>query len=344
MTETPEVDPGAIDRRALVEAILSSAPDGMVVVDDSGTIRLATRQLARMFGYDVSELVGSRVETLVPSDHRTDHAELRDAYAQDPTPRPMSAHQALSGLRRDGTTFDIEVSLSPLAVEGTPLFIAVVRDVTERRRAEARIADAERELEVIGERERIARDLHDTVIQDLFATGMSLQATLRRIDDPAAAERISDAIDGLDDTIRRIRTVIFGLSAHSSWGSGVPGEILKIVADDGRLLGFAPSVTFDGSLDALEPLVAEALIATVQEGMANVVRHARATTVDLTVAASTELAVTLTDNGVGVDPDAIGGRGLDNMRARAEDLGGSFCLSPGADGGTQLEFRVPLSP
>lgn len=213
----------------------------------------------------------------------------------------------------------------------------------------ARLHGRVRDLALIEDRERIARDLHDTVIQRLFAVGLSLQgaARLATTDAEAATERIETAVDDLDLTVKHIRTAIFGLEATLAGASeGVRAQLLGLVRDSHRSLGFEPRVLFDGPIDTqVGPGLQEDLVATLREALSNVARHAAASHVDVSVVVTDgELCLTVTDDGVGVPPDTSGeGHGLRNMLTRATASGGSAELRSGERGGAVLEWRVPVS-
>jgi PAS domain S-box-containing protein len=257
-----------------------------------------------------------------------------------PVLRFATAHR-----RVDGRTFPVEVVLQmPFVQEGGPRWlVAVVRDVTDRVRADEELRAVRRELALTEERERIGRDLHDTVIQQLFALGMSLQAVAARVSPPQAADRVAATIDGLDATIRDLRTAIFGLQARADWGrEGLRGTILRVAVDAGRSLGFEPAVHFTGDVEAVPPEVAEHLVPTLREALSNAARHARPTRVDVELDVGGELVLCVTDDGVGLGDAPSPGNGLGNMRARAEELGGTCAVVPGPGGaGTLVDWRVP---
>ncbi|HEY8545605.1 MAG TPA: GAF domain-containing protein [Acidimicrobiales bacterium] len=211
----------------------------------------------------------------------------------------------------------------------------------------ARLHTRVQELALIEDRERIARELHDTVIQRLFATGLALQGTARlvRSDPDMAVSRIEMAVDDLDLTVKYIRTAIFGLEGSRSGASaGTRHQILDVVHDATDALGFEPRVLIDGPVDTgLKDALVDDLLAVLREALSNVARHARATrvTVDVVVEED-EVVVRVTDNGTGppVEPAATAGsgRGLGNMAARAERHGGSFSITAAEGGGTCVEW------
>ena len=215
----------------------------------------------------------------------------------------------------------------------------------------ARLHSRVQELALVEDRERIARELHDTVIQRLFATGLSLQAIVRLLSaDPATAEeRIQSAVDDLDVTVKHIRSAIFSLEgARPLSGDGLRQQILAVVREATPALGFDPRVLVDGPVDTgVSDDVGADLLAAVREGLSNVARHAHGTaaTVEVVVDA-TMVAMTITDNGAGPPPTRDrpgGGRGLKNLRTRAERRGGTMTLQPGDPRGAVLDWRVPRS-
>ena len=202
-----------------------------------------------------------------------------------------------------------------------------------------------RELTLFEDRERIAADLHDTVIQRLFAAGLALQAAVPRIHDPGAAGRVREAVDDLDETIRQIRSTIFALERPRAPGRSLRAEILALAADAAASLGFEPGVRFEGLIDlGVSDAVGIQLLAVLREALANVVRHAGASRVTVAVQVTDSILVAqVTDDGVGAGPgDRPGGKGLASLRHRAEALGGTLELRAGADGrGTIVRWKVP---
>jgi signal transduction histidine kinase len=209
----------------------------------------------------------------------------------------------------------------------------------ENARLHARLA----EFVLLEDRERIAKDLHDTVIQRLFATGLSLQGTARLAQRPDVAARIQDAVEDLDLTVKHIRTVIFDLEATAGRVTGLRDRIMALTREARGPLGFNPEVTFDGPIDTLvDNDVGRDLLATLREALSNVARHAAATSVDVGVTAGHEVVLEVRDDGRGLPDRPSDGLGLRNMARRAEALGGRFSARSGADRGTIIEWAVPL--
>jgi signal transduction histidine kinase len=202
------------------------------------------------------------------------------------------------------------------------------------------------ELGLAADRERIARDLHDTVIQRLFATGLSLQSVVPVLDDPEVRGRVEDAVRDLDATISQVRTTIFALEPPHTAGTGVRAQVLAVCSEGARGLGFEPEVRFVGAVDRyIDPSVATELLATLREALSNVARHARAHHVEVDLSVGDQIQLRVTDDGRGVDTTTHRpgrhGRGVANMRRRAAALGGTLSLSGRSRGGTELLWRVP---
>jgi signal transduction histidine kinase len=205
----------------------------------------------------------------------------------------------------------------------------------------ARAQDEREMLAVLGDRERIARDLHDVVIQRLFAAGMQLQGASRTPIRPEVRARIDAVVDDLDMTIRDIRGAIFELRATAK--GELRDEVRNLIDEAGAALGFRPHLTVDGALDsAVDEPARGAALAVLREALSNVARHAQASTAEVAVSARDgRLLVAVTDDGIGVG-DAAHAGGLANLRHRAEELGGRFAVGPATPHGTALTWQVPI--
>jgi signal transduction histidine kinase len=203
---------------------------------------------------------------------------------------------------------------------------------------------AQRQLDVLADRDRIAGDLHDHVIQRLFATGMSLQGTVRRIVDPQVRGRVTRAVEQLDETVREIRTSIFDLhTAGTGADASLRRQLLDIVDELSVEGEVSPSVRISGAVDTLvsDELAGHAT-AVLREAVTNAVRHSHAATIVVTVEADADLVIDVVDDGVGVPPGAARS-GLLGIDRRAAKFGGSLLVAPGPEGGTRLTWRVPLA-
>jgi signal transduction histidine kinase len=228
-----------------------------------------------------------------------------------------------------------------LGYTSTPLLdfaqrLAVGLTAASSRREKARI-------DLLEDRDRIARDMHDHVIQRLFATGMSLQSVSRLTPEPTARERIETAVDEVDAVIKDIRHTIFALNRAPDARS-LAAEVTTICESAVVSLGFAPSLTMRGSSADVPEQVAADLLAVVREGLSNVAKHARAERAEVVIEvgeAGETVRVRVCDDGVGIPEDASHS-GLDNLARRATSRGGRFELAAVPTGGTVVDWEVPL--
>jgi len=199
------------------------------------------------------------------------------------------------------------------------------------------------EMSMMADRDRIARDLHDRVIQRLFAIGLSLEGISRSDLPPTVTERLHRAVDDLDETVRQVRSSIFELEERRIPGRSLRQEVLAVCAEAGQGLGFEPIVRLEGPVDTgVELTIADHVLAVVREALSNVARHAHARQVEVGIKVRDgEVELSVVDDGRGVDPEAPRGDGLRNMERRAEGLGGRFAVDPGEPSGTSLRWVVP---
>ena len=207
------------------------------------------------------------------------------------------------------------------------------------------VADAQADREriaVLEDRDRIARDLHDLVIQRLFAVGLSVQGAAREAVRPSVTHRLERVVDDLDDTIKDVRRTIYQLHANPTH-AGLRSELDEVLEQAEESLGFAPSLRTEGPLSAGPDVIGADLVAVLREALANVAKHARATKVVVEVHVGRTLVAIVRDDGLGL-PERLERRsGLANLAVRAEDHGGSLTLGPSETGGTEVVWRVPLN-
>lgn len=228
----------------------------------------------------------------------------------------------------DAETFVSDV-VPPLAVVAQQMGLALVAARSQQDRSR---------LAILEDRDRIARDMHDHVIQRLFATGLSLQSTSRLAEHPTVRVRLDEAVDNLDAAIKDIRQTIFELHRAKPTRE-LREEIAELVRASGQSLGFVPELTVDGPLDSLTAELEADVVAVVREGLSNVVRHAQASAASVRVAVNGMIQIEVVDDGVGVSPGAVHS-GLDNLRQRAESRGGSLNLRSGTSEGTALVWEA----
>jgi signal transduction histidine kinase len=206
----------------------------------------------------------------------------------------------------------------------------------------ANTAHRMRELDVLSDRDRIARDLHDQVIQQLFALGMSLQATIPRVHSPTAREHLNGIVDGMQDTITGIRRAIFDLHRDDQMTNRLRQRLDDVIAHCTADTALRTTVRMSGPLSVIPQALADHVEAVLREGLTNVVKHADACTVTVEISADDDVSIEIVDDGKGI-LDTPGRRsGLDNLADRAHANGGEFTLDTAESGGTRLHWSAPL--
>jgi signal transduction histidine kinase len=250
---------------------------------------------------------------------------------------PLGIDDGISGvlvvaLPSDSAGFDGDADVNMIITFAVQAALALER---------AQAQDERRLLVVLEDRERIARDLHDVVIQRLFAAGLSLQSMSRLVTRDDLRKRLDQTVTDLDTTIRDIRTAIFELRAPAA--ASLHSDLLATVDEATGVLGFRPNLTITGLIDRGVPdALRPEILAVLREALSNVVRHARASAVEVTVNVAADMFVLqVRDDGVGLG-DRGAGNGLGNMRSRAEDRAGEFALVPAQPRGTTLTWSVPI--
>lgn len=206
-----------------------------------------------------------------------------------------------------------------------------------------RLATAQRqmrEVEILTDRDRIARDLHDHVIQRLFAVGLTLQGAAPRARVPAVRESIYSSIDDLQEIIQEIRSAIFDLHAGPSRATGLRHRLDKVI-DQLAIPALHTTVQYTGPLSVVDTVLANHAEAVLREAVSNAVRHANATSLAINVSVEDDVRVEVVDDGVGISGD-ITESGLRNLRQRADDAGGEFTVENMPTGGTLLRWSAPL--
>ncbi|HEY3766976.1 MAG TPA: PAS domain S-box protein [Gaiellales bacterium] len=339
------------------EQLLEAAPDAIVGVDDAGRIMLVNQQVERVFGYAREELLGERVERLVPERFHRAHVQHRGRFFSQPGTRAMGAELSLFGLRKDGTEFPAEISLSSIEATGGTMAITSIRDVTERLVAQSVANEEVHRREIVAamlkaeeaERGRIATSLHDDTIQAMTASMIAIDRVLKA---PGADDGLIAALrrarGTIEEATERTRRLTFELRPALLHEQGMAPAITAMVEQAAAELGAQATVNvprrrFDWDVEEL-------VYRTVREAMANVIKHSEASHVIVTVACRRDsLTGLVADDGRGFDieeaaqrPDSILHIGLDTMIERVRLAGGVVDIDSAAGAGTRISFDVPL--
>ena len=341
--------------------LLDSSPNGVLAVDISGRILFANTRVARLFGYEMAELVGNSVELLIPDRRRRAQFGWQKAFArlrmtESPTDGASMFAQAR---RKDGGLFPVEIGLTPLVARAQGLTMITVVDITERRNAKralaresalrvrlgARLLDASE-----GERRRLALELHDHAGQALTALALQLKSLEGHLDVDGLA-RLPKLCRMVDDVGRQLHHAVWNLRPPSIAELGLVTALEDCLAKSSALTGIRGELRCEGSgFDDLPDELRVTLYRVVQEALTNIAKHARSAskvTVTLDVTASS-LRMLIEDDGVGFDahaglpPSTSGGFGLLGMRERLLPFGGELLVKSAPGKGTVLTVRVPI--
>ncbi len=226
-----------------------------------------------------------------------------------------------------------------------PSYLDLVRDFARHAAIAVTLASSrarERELTVLADRERIAHDLHDHVIQRLFAAGLDVQGTIARSRSPEVNDRLARTVDELQSTIETIRSTIFELQSPAAKNADLRVRLQALISELTGDSGITTSVRVAGPLGGVAESVCEHAAAVASEAISNAVRHAHASHISVTVTVDDEFAVEIADDGSGIPEDNLRHSGLANMRRRAEHLGGTFTIVTAPGSGTTVRWTVPV--
>ena len=328
---------------------LDATDDGIFIFDAASMVfSFVNEGAVRLTGYDRAELLTMSPLHLNPNSTEVEYRGLVDALTVDGS---VSMVRRGTLVRRDGSEVAVEKIYKSAFTgrDNDAWVIMLARDMTARladeaelRRSQDALRAAETVVAVVEDRERIARDLHDTVIQRLFGEGLGLQSLLHQVDERTAV-RLQATIDGIDETIKELRMAVFFLHGSSTARSGLRGRLVDVLTDAAPALGFEPRLQFDGPIESIENRLVEHLIPVLREALANIARHAHARSARISITVDDDVTLTVSDDGAGAPVDVAGGHGLANLTARAEMLGGSVSLEPGPGGGSLLTWSVPAT-
>jgi PAS domain S-box-containing protein len=352
-TERLAVEAGRRGSTERFAELLEAVPDAVVMIDGKGRMVLVNEQSERLFGYERRELLGERVEMLLPPRTREPHSGHRSGYFADPRTRPMGLGLDLAGRRKDGTEFPVDISLSAVETGKRWLATAFVRDMTERtlradlerNLAERRILLAHLVTAAEEERRRIASDIHDDSIQAITAASMRLQMLRLGIEDPEQVALIDEVDESVRLAIERLRHLVFELRPPVLGTEGLAAALSVYVKDADQ--HSQTRYLLEDRLTAQPTEQARLILYRIaQEALANVRKHAAARRATVTLAERDGgYFVRVADDGIGFAagglPVAPGHVGLASMRERADLAGGWLRVASEPGAGTNVEFWIP---
>ncbi|MBX3732879.1 MAG: PAS domain S-box protein [Verrucomicrobiae bacterium] len=342
ITERKRVEEALHENEQRMRAIVETAVEGIITIDECGLVESMNPAACRMFGYGSDEVVGRNVSLLMPSPHREQHDDYLTNYLRTGQTRIIGSGRELEGRRKDGTVFPMELSVSEVRLGDSRLFTGLIRDITERRELEQAVATASEH-----ERTRIARELHDGLGQQiggLLFLMNGLHRDLQSANVPQA-ETVGQLCDELSTALTQARRLAHDLYAVSPAPEGLV-EALENLAErvnaDRRVeCGFAG----EKNVRVQNPAAASHLYRIAQEATHNALKHSDGTRIDVALRRlPTALELSVRDNGVGLPAQpAPRGLGLRTMEQRARLIGGQLRVRARPEGGAEVLCCVPIS-
>lgn len=332
--------------------LLESAMDAIITVDEQQKIVLYNRAAEKIFGWPAAKVLEQPLTMLIPQRFHAGHGEHMKRFGHTGvTSRRMGALAVVSGLRADGQEFPVDASISQLDTPEGKLFTVILRDVTERIRAQEELAAFAAEANHIREQEktRIARELHDELAQSL--TALKMDTTWLRDNLAAPPQAVADKLAGmlamLDASVAATRRIASDLRPLLLDDLGLVPAIEWLTQNFTQRSGVACALRLDETLELHEPY-ATAVFRIVQESLANVAKHARASQVEVGVELRPhEVTLRVRDNGTGFEtgaPRKLNSLGLAGLRERAQMLKGTVSIVSAPGQGTTIEACIPVAP
>ena len=353
ITERKQTEHAFRASEARLADILDIAEDAIIVIDQDRTIMLFNQGAAKLFGYDPDDVLGQPIDLLLPERFRVGHASHLAEFAQSPdSARRMVRPREVFGLRKDGSEFPAEASVSKLMVEEGTTFTVIVRDITERLRTEQQLQSLTTELITAQEEERrrIARELHDDVNQRLAL--LAIEMGKIAFDPATMTNRAAQIVQSLAQQLAKIsddvRRMAYQFHPSILDDLGLTTALQQLTSEWSTKTGIKVVVVQEEEMAKLLPLnISSCLYRITQEGLANIMKHARATRVEVELTCDTEeVTLSVYDNGVGFDLKEIQARhpglGLVNMRERVRSVRGHIDLNSKPGLGTHITVRIPL--
>lgn len=333
----------ALDRsEARMQAVIETAADGIVTIDEDGTIQTFNRAAERMFGWEADAAIGRNVRVLMPEPYHSEHDGYLRTYLETGTRRIIGIGREVVGLRRDGSVFPMHLAVSEVGHLEPRLFTGIVRDLTERKELERHLDEVAAE-----ERHRVARDLHDDLGGTMTAVSILASILQRKLEEAGSPEaaRAAELVGHVRDAHEQVRSVSRGLLPVAADPEGLMAALRGIARRTQEVHGLRCTFHCDDSVEVHDRAAANHLYRLVGEAVENAVRHARASEVRISVSADDNHVVfVIEDDGVGLPTqvESGSGMGLRTMKYRAGLLGATFAARQGAEGGTTVRCAVSV--
>jgi PAS domain S-box-containing protein len=334
VTEQARVEAALAASEAKLRAVVESAVDAIVTIDEGGTIDSVNPAAEKMFGYDAEEMIGHNVQVLMPAPFREEHDGYLARYLRTGEKRVIGVGREVQGRRKDGLTFPVDLAVSELRDQGRRMFTGVIRDISARKQLEREV------LEVATlEQRRIGQALHDSTGQELTALGLLAETLAESVEKqaPGAAPLAAKVREGLRRTLAQVRAYARGLVPVDVDARGLPAALAELAARTGEVHGVRCTLECDEALEVADNHTASHLYHIAQEAVTNALRHGRPRQITIRLEGDSKLlALSVHDDGTGLPPEPPDSRGmgLKIMRYRAGLIQARLVIEPAAPTGT----------
>jgi len=323
-----------------LRSIVDTAPDGIITIDEHGTIETFNAAAERMFGYTAGEVVGRNVRLLMPPPYRDEHDGYIARYLKTREKRVIGGGREVVGLRKDGTTFPVRIACGEIV--GHRRFTGVLHDLTDRRKLERRLAEIQ-----LQERRHMAREIHDDVGGHLTGVGLLMQLLSTKLKEAGSplAVKGEEIVSAVATAHERLRATLRGWVPLEATPEGLRVALADLAMDCDTRLGIRCRFECDPPVDVPDPVTGLHVFRIAQEAVNNAVRHGTPKQITVSLARAAQvLEVTVSDDGCGLGEIPAGhpGTGLEGMRERVEILGGTFSVQSALGHGTLIRAALPL--
>ncbi|HEU4685787.1 MAG TPA: PAS domain S-box protein [Nitrospira sp.] len=350
VTERMQTEQALLLSEGRLAGILDIAEDAIIVTEEDRTITLYNQGAAKLFGYEAQDMLGTSIDQLLPERFRAPYASHLEALAaSDDAARRRARRSEVFGVRKDGTEFPAEASISKLTLGGKVAFTVILRDITERVRTERQLRSLAAQLMTAQEEERrrISRELHDDINQRLALLAIEMGRV--EASPVLSPDRVREAVRGMANQLAAIsddvRRVAYQFHPSILDDLGLTAGLARLTQEFSEKTGIKTLVVQEEPAEPLPREIASCLYRITQESLANVKKHARASRVELELTCDGRgVMLSILDSGVGFDPDRSRpkGLGLVNMEERVRSLRGRFDITSEIGRGTRISVYIPL--
>ena len=329
------------DQGERLRAILETAVEGIITIDELGLVESFNPASERLFGYTPAEVIGRNVNMLMATPHREQHDGYLESYRRTGHARIIGIGRETFARRKDGTIFPIDLSVSEVKLSDRRLFTGFVRDITERKRLEKEILEIS-ELE----QRRIGQDLHDGLCQHLAGLEMLSQVLAQKLKpvSKSAAARANTIAAGVREAISQTRLLARGLSPVTLESEGLMSALAELALNTEKIFGIRCRFDFTDPVEFADHAASTHLFRIAQEAVSNAIKHGRARNITIQLREEPhQLALRVTDDGIGFPANFTGGAGmgLRIMQTRIGMVSGQLSIERNAKTGASVIFTAP---